>query len=120
MLTAPALWTETDGTVWIFTTTWTGVTGFNILIDALGHPILVPRWTVTGFYSSPLMVRDVLFVASNDAIKALNPITGALLWSDSLATIHWQVPMVRISSGCNSLLALLLGREWHALCSRQS
>lgn len=44
--------------------------------------------------SSPLLVNNLLFIQSNGTIKALNPITGAVVWTGQVGSMHWESPAV--------------------------
>lgn len=44
--------------------------------------------------SSPLLVNNLLFIQSSGAIKALNPITGAVIWTGQVGSMHWESPAV--------------------------
>ena len=61
---------------------------------------------------SPLVANGVLYEAGSGVLRALSPVTGALLWSDatSVGSIHWESPVVAngfvyLSDGARHLTA---------------
>jgi len=96
VLTAPVVWINpADGSTWAFVTNRSGSSGLKLTITN-GTPTLVTQWqnTLTGF--SPLMANNVLYFAGSGIIRALNPLTGAVLWSDTthVGGNHWESPIV--------------------------
>ncbi len=96
VLTEPAVWTNpADGAVWVFVANGAGVSGLQVVVDGSGHPTLVSRWTISTMGSSPIVVNGMVFVAGSHRIAALDPTTGATLWSDAgIGSIHWESPIV--------------------------
>jgi hypothetical protein len=97
ILTQPAVWTNpADGSTWVFVSTDTGISGWQLVLGAGGVPVLQNRWTAAnGSQSSPLVANGVLYQASNGSIRALNPLTGGQLWQDmGIGAIHWESPVV--------------------------
>ena len=101
--TAPVVWSNpADGSTWIFISNDFGACAYKLVFDAGGLPSLAFQWKNATYTlsSSPNMANGVLYLASSvDAthglIRALDPLTGATLWSDnSIGTIHWSVPVV--------------------------
>jgi len=44
---------------------------------------------------SPLVANGALYCASNGHIRALDPVSGALLWQDTgIGSVHWSSPVV--------------------------
>ena len=95
ILTQPAVWVNpADGGVWVFVSNNSGVAGLELVVDGAGNPSLQGRWTA-GSGTSPIVANGVLYYARSGLISALNPTSGALLWSSSqIGGIHWQSPMV--------------------------
>lgn len=95
VLTTPAVWTNpVDGGVWVFIANGSGISGLQATV-AGGSPSLTPRWTVFNGGTSPIVANGVLYYAGPGGVRALDPATGSLLWSDSsIAGIHWESPIV--------------------------
>lgn len=96
VLTQPAVWTNpSDGGVWVFVTNSAAINGLQVVVDGSGNPTLVSRWTVGTMGTSAIVVNDMVFVAGSQRIAALDPTTGATLWSDAgIAGIHWESPIL--------------------------
>jgi outer membrane protein assembly factor BamB len=95
ILARPAAWLAPDGTTWLFVATHHGLSGLALVVDDNGKPWLEPRWTNSTDGATPVVVAGVLYMARNHELMAIDPETGAPLWSDaSLGTIHWQSPIV--------------------------
>jgi hypothetical protein len=92
----PAAWVNpADGSTWTFITTGSGISGLKLAIDSTGNPSLQPVWIQQLSGTSPLVLKDVLFIASGSGITALDPLTGNTLWSDpQVAHFHWESPIV--------------------------
>ncbi len=93
------VWTNpADNSTWVFvisTGATGGLTAFKLLLDASGNPSLGAMWqqTVTG--GTALLANNVLYRATNNSIAALNPTTGASLWSNTgIGQVHWHSPVV--------------------------
>ena len=95
-LTAPAVWVDpADGTTWCFYTNANGLAALRLAVDASGNPSLQTMWQTTPGGSSPIIANNILFVATSNLIRAMDPVTGNLLWSDTtIAGIHFESPMV--------------------------
>ena len=95
ILTQPAVWVNpADNHTWVFVSDGNGMAGLELVVDGMGNPSLVSRWTA-GSGTSPLVANGVLYLARSGVISALSPTTGTLLWSSSLiGGIHWQSPIV--------------------------
>jgi hypothetical protein len=95
ILTAPAVWTDSSGKLWVEVTTASHTTGYSINIDPTTHvPSLNPVWNVATGNASPFVANGVLYAAGGTTIHAYNAMTGALLWSAPVGSIHWQSPVV--------------------------
>ncbi len=96
VLTQPAVWTNpADGGVWVFVANAIGISGLQVLVDGAGNPTLASRWNKGIVGSSPIVVNGMVFVAGSHRIAALDPTTGATLWSDAgIGSIHWESPIV--------------------------
>ena len=96
VLTAPAVWVNpADGATWAFVANGSGISGLKLSLGAGGVPELTAAWQKAGGGFSPLVANNVLYYAGNNIIRALDPTTGNLLWSDSqIGGIHWESPVV--------------------------
>ena len=95
VLTQPAVWTNpADGATWVFVATGSGLSGLKLVVNG-GTPSLSPMWQNTLGGTSPIVSAGVLFYARSGMIQGLNPLTGAVLWSDTqIGGIHWESPIV--------------------------
>jgi len=57
---------------------------------------MTTQWTVNSGGTSPILSNGVLYYLTGNGVRALNPTTGAVLWSDSSGGVglHWQSPIV--------------------------
>lgn len=94
VLTQPAVWTD-NGTTWVFVANDNGISGLRLGLNGSHVPVLTPAWQGGTGGSSPLVADGILFYAGHDGhIHALNPTTGAGLWSGGIGGIHWESPAV--------------------------
>jgi putative pyrroloquinoline-quinone binding quinoprotein len=96
IVTVPAVWINpADGTTWVFVVTGGFSYAFRLEFPA-GVPSLVLKWTSSFNGKSPLVANNVLYLASGTAVRALDPVTGTQLWTDSghSGSLHWQSPVV--------------------------
>ncbi len=95
VLTQPAVWVDANSNTWVFIANDSGISGLKLVVDGSGNPSLSPIWQTANGGTSPIIANGVLYYASSNIIRALNPLTGAQLWSDSqISSIHWQSPIV--------------------------
>jgi hypothetical protein len=94
VLTAPTVWTDAGGQRWIFVATGSGVAGYQLALNGSNQPQLTRIWLDSFAGTSPVLANGVLYVAGSSTIRALNPTTGAQLWSATTGGIHWQSPVV--------------------------
>lgn len=96
VLTAPAVWVDpVDYMACVFIANSRGISSMKITVDHAGIPALIERWTKQLGGTSPIVANHVLYIASNNSIRALDIGTGELLWSDShIGHIHWESPIV--------------------------
>jgi putative pyrroloquinoline-quinone binding quinoprotein len=96
VLTTPAVWSNpADGKVWVIIANGNGISGLQASVDGSGNPLLASRWTDATGGTSPMVANGILYYASHSGLRALDPATGALLWSDaSIGGIHWESPIV--------------------------
>jgi hypothetical protein len=95
VLTQPAVWTNpADGSTWVFVANNKGISGLRLWVNAQGVPSLSSQWVVKQGGTSPIVAANVLYYAGASGLQALNPQTGALLWSAAIGGIHWESPVV--------------------------
>jgi len=96
VLTALGVWTSpADGATWVLVANGNAISGLRATVDGTGHPSLTPTWTDATGGTSPIVANGILYYASFSGPRALDPTTGALLWSDaSIGGIHWESPIV--------------------------
>jgi PQQ enzyme repeat/PQQ-like domain len=97
VLTQPAVWINpADNSTWAFVANNNGISGLRLSIDLSGNPSLVSQWQKSFAGTSPLVANGVLFLASSNIARALDPTTGNVLWSDNtkIGGIHWESPVV--------------------------
>ncbi len=96
VLTVPAVWINpADGATWVFITNGSGSDAYKLAFPG-GAPSLALQWQKSFSGSSPLVANNVLYFSSGSTIRALDPVTGNQLWSDSshVSGNHWQSPIV--------------------------
>ena len=91
----PAVWVNpADSSTWIFVATANGISGLKLSVTG-GLPALAAQWQNAQGGTSPLVANGVLYYTGNGTVRALNPATGAQLWSGTgLGGTHWQSPIV--------------------------
>ncbi len=96
VLSQPAVWVNpADGSTWVFVATNGGISGLKLFVDASGSPTIAAQWQNSTGGTSPLIANDVLYYAGGSTVRALEPATGALLWTGTnVGSIHWQSPIV--------------------------
>ena len=93
----PAVWVNpADNAPWVFVVNSAGASGLKLVVDGAGMPSLATQWTNSGTGgTSPLVANDILYHARSGSIRALDPVTGSLLWSSThVGGIHWESPIV--------------------------
>jgi len=96
VFTHPASWVNpADSTSWVFVATGNGISGLRLSAPG-GVPTMTTQWTVNSGGTSPILSNGVLYYLTGNGVRALNPTTGAVLWSDSSGGVglHWQSPIV--------------------------
>ena len=96
VFTAPAVWVNPkDKSSWFYVGTYNGLSAFRLKVDKSGNPGMQLEWKKSEGSSSPIIADNVLYCAVSGSIRALNPVTGKLLWSnDDIGNIHWESPIV--------------------------
>jgi outer membrane protein assembly factor BamB len=100
-LAQPLAWKDASGSVWLFVATLCHVDAFQVVTSPQGVTRLQKAWYLGVEATSPILAGGVLFVATSNALLALDPHTGHRLWSSaqptakgSIAGIHWETPIV--------------------------
>lgn len=95
VLTQPVAWTDTHATTWVFVANDNGLAAFKVVTDSAHHTTLQVAYQTADSGSSPFIAGNVLYVQGNNVLRALNPATGAVLWSTTtIGGLHWQSPLV--------------------------
>ncbi|MCA1663670.1 MAG: hypothetical protein LC659_05280, partial [Myxococcales bacterium] len=96
VLTAIATWSRpSDNSVFIFVGNDNGLSALRVVVDGAGNPSLSTVWQKSGQRTSPLVANGLLYAAGSGVIEALDPSSGARLWSDSaVGDLHWASPVV--------------------------
>ncbi|MEO5766623.1 MAG: FG-GAP-like repeat-containing protein [Casimicrobiaceae bacterium] len=96
VLSQPAVWVDpADGATWAFVTTNSGISGVKLSIGSAGAPSIATQWSKAQGGGSPLVANGILYYAGSNALRALDPLTGAQLWSsNAIGSIHWESPVV--------------------------
>ncbi len=99
--TQPAVWTDGNGTTWVFVVNFNGQSAFKVVTDNQGHTTLQMAYQNANAGSSPFIANNILYVQGNNVIWATDPTTGTVLWSSgqqsaggSIGGLHWQSPIV--------------------------
>jgi Putative Ig domain/PQQ-like domain len=115
VLSQPAVWVNpADSSTWVFVGTGGGLAGFKLSVDGAGNPTIATQWHTGTGGTSPVVANNVLFYAGGGVVRAVNPATGATLWtSSSVGSTHWQSPIVAngavyVTGGSNHLTAFAL------------
>ncbi|MGO9481184.1 MAG: PQQ-binding-like beta-propeller repeat protein [Candidatus Kryptoniota bacterium] len=96
VFTAPAVWVNPhDKSSWVFVGTYDGLSAFKLQVDKKGKPSLKLVWNQSDGSSSPIIANDVLYCAVSRSIRAMDPVTGKVLWRDTnIGKIHWESPIL--------------------------
>jgi outer membrane protein assembly factor BamB len=98
---APAVWRDGKSATWIFVGTSSTVTALRLETDAKGKSELRKAWAADIGGTSPVVADGTVFIATDNALNALDAHTGKLVWSSgdesaggSIGGIHWESPIV--------------------------
>ena len=105
-----------DGSTWVYVVSPTnGVSAYQLTISG-GSPALAPRWSASAATNGGATIANgVLYYAQSSNLRAVDPTTGAALWSSTaIGGIHWQAPtiangVVYIADNNKELTAFSLG-----------
>jgi hypothetical protein len=101
-----ASWTDPQTqNVWVFIPGDNGIAGLQVTVDGAGNPSLQSKWTLkNGWTTSAIVANGVLYAAvgggehtsttSTHTLQAINPTTGAVVWSAAIGRFHWNSPIV--------------------------
>ena len=96
--TQPAVWVNpVDKSTWVFVAAYDGLYSFQLVIDVSGNPSLVRRWVSPHHGLSPVVANGQLYFVVGGTVYALNPTSGATIWSDASSsdyTSNWLSPIV--------------------------
>ncbi|GAA1442477.1 cell wall-binding repeat-containing protein [Leifsonia poae] len=97
VLTQPAAWVDpASATPWVLVANNSGISGLKVVTGAGGRPQLSPVWKTAVAGTSPIVANGIGYYLTNGGVRAFEPTTGRLLWSDTSGTVglHWQSPIV--------------------------
>ena len=92
VLTQPTTWTNpNDHGSWFFVANASGLSAVRV-VAVNGKPQLRTAWKITTGGTTPVVANNVLYYLTSTGAKALDPVTGTTLWSESSSSIglHWQ------------------------------
>jgi len=91
---SPNVWRNAkDNSSWVFVTTGRGISAIQIAVDGSGNPSMQTKWTQNNGGNSAMIANNILYYVGG-TLRALDPETGKLLWSQGGFGTHWQSPMV--------------------------
>jgi PQQ-like domain len=96
LLSQPAVWINpADNSTWIFVINNSGASALRLNFDVNGNPSLVAQWHNGQSGTSPVIANNMVFFIGGSVARALDPITGAQLWSAARGGgTHWQSVIV--------------------------
>jgi hypothetical protein len=116
VLSQPAVWVNpADGSTWVFVVNGSGASGLRLNFDASGNPSLAPQWQNGQGGTSPVVANNMVFSLSGSTVRALDPLTGGVLWSLARSGgFHWESLIVAngavyATDGSSHLTAYALG-----------
>ena len=118
VLSQPAVWVNpADGSTWVFVVNGNGASGLRLKFDASGNPFLAPQWQIGQGGTSPVVANNMVFSLSGSTVRALDPLTGNVLWSLARSGgFHWESlivvnGVVYATDGSSHLTAYALGQS---------
>jgi hypothetical protein len=95
ILTAPAVYKDSNGTIRVFVGTSSGLAGYTLTLNPTTHvPVLTQVWKKAVNSTSPMVAGNVVYATGATTMGAYSPIDGSLLWSTAVGSIHWESPVV--------------------------
>jgi hypothetical protein len=65
------------------------------MLSGGGLPFLATQWSNGTGGGSPLVANSLLYYAGGNALRALDPKSGAIMWSNTrISGTHWQSPVL--------------------------
>jgi hypothetical protein len=94
--TQAAVWTNpADGSNWAFVGHNAGLAAYKVTLGPGNVPQLTYQWSNANSGTSPVIANNTLYYMASGSVRAHDPVSGNLLWSDnSIGSIHWQSPIV--------------------------
>lgn len=105
LFATPAVWNDAAGRTWIFVAFPSSVAAYRLKTVG-GRSRLIGGWQVSpgqtsGEGTSPVVANGIVFVAFDNALVALDALTGNELWSSAMrgagktiGPVHWESPIV--------------------------
>ena len=93
VLSQPAVWVNpNDGSTWIFVVNCCGASALRLNFDGSGNPSLstVPQWQSVQSGTSPIVANNMVFYIGGNSVRAVDAVSGTLLWSAARGSTHWQ------------------------------
>jgi PQQ-like domain len=102
VFSAPVVWTDPKGRVWVFYSTFCGLTGYRVATTGAGAPKLVAGWHLSTYhFTTPVLAGPDLYIARPNVVEVFRAATGHELWSSvrpraggTIGSIHWEYPAV--------------------------
>jgi outer membrane protein assembly factor BamB len=106
LFSTPAVWAGASNNAWIFLGFSSVVEAYELQTNGKGVSSLKLMWqssagSTGGEGTSPAVANGIVFVAFDNAIVALNALTGNELWSSAMrgaghtiGPVHWESPIV--------------------------
>ena len=94
VLTAPLVWTQGGGTIWVFYANDCGTAGYRLVSPSPGTFRLQRGWSVGTGGTTPRMDGGVLYIAHSGAVVGYDPTSGKVVWSASIGDVHWEYPLI--------------------------
>jgi len=96
VLTMPVTMLDIDNSrAYIFIGNSKGLSAVVLQFDTKGKATFTTRWKTTDPSTSPLLVNGVLYAAGDHNLRAIDPLSGTVLWQDTnIGSIHWESPVI--------------------------
>jgi hypothetical protein len=94
--TQAAVWINpADNSTWTFIAHNAGLAAYKVTLGPGNVPQLTLQWSNANNGTSPVIANNTLYYVATNSVRAHDPVSGNLLWSDSsIGSIHWQSPIV--------------------------
>ncbi len=95
VLTAPAVWKSPSGAIWVIYANDCGIAGYRLSSPSPAKFRLTLGWSVGTGGTTPVISRNVVYVAREGLLRALDPASGKVLWSGAgIGGVHWEYPLL--------------------------